>query len=123
MTEEQLKNVYENKFAKKGQPGRKVYDKLMSKPAQGICPLCGQRVVSTLDHYLPKAHFPVLSVVPINLIPSCSECNKSKTDHVPENAEQQTLHPYYDDVEEEQWLYSKCYYWKSRVIKVFGCPS
>ena len=102
----QLQKVYENKLAKKGQPGRKVYDKLMSIPAQGICPLCGQRVVSTLDHYLPKAHFPILSVVPINLIASCSECNKSKTDRVPQSAEEQTLHPYYDRVDETQWLYS-----------------
>ena len=106
VTAKQLQQVYENKFSKKGQPGRNIYDKLMSIPAQGVCPLCGQRVVSTLDHYLPKAHFPILSVVPINLIASCSECNKSKTDRIPESAEEQTLHPYFDNIDEMQWLYS-----------------
>jgi len=107
VTDEQLKNVYTNKFVKKGQPGRVFYDKLMTLPAQGMCPLCGQRVVSTLDHYLPKARFALLVVTPINLVPACSECNKSKLVDVPRRAEEQTLHPYYDDVELDQWLFAK----------------
>jgi HNH endonuclease. len=107
VTGEQLQKVYTNKFARKGKPGRGFYDKLIALPAQGVCPLCGQRVVSTLDHYLPKAHYPLLSVVPNNLVAACSECNKAKLDSVPICAEDQTLHPYYDDVEQEQWLFSE----------------
>lgn len=107
VTNEQLVSIYDSKFAKKGQPGRFYYDKLKSMPSHGICPLCGQRVVSTLDHYLPKAHFPLLSVVPANLVPACSECNKSKTDRIPEDAADQTLHPYFDNMDGEQWLYSE----------------
>ncbi|WP_041069499.1 HNH endonuclease [Thiolapillus brandeum] len=107
VTDEQLKGIYDSKFAKKGQPGRFYYDKLKAIPSHGICPLCGQRVVSTLDHYLPKAHFPLLSVVPTNLIAACSECNKSKKDRIPEDASDQTLHPYFDSVDGEQWLYSE----------------
>ena len=107
VTNKQLENVYTNKFAKKGQPGRDLYDKLMALPKQGTCPFCGQRVVSTLDHYLPKAFFPLLAVVPVNLVAACSECNKTKLASIPQCEEDQTLHPYYDDVEQEQWLYAE----------------
>lgn len=106
VVDDQLKTIYDSKFSKKGQPGRVIYDKLKAIPNYGICPLCGQRDVSSLDHYLPKVHFPLLSVVPINLVPACSECNKSKTDRIPLNASDQTLHPYFDNVDNQQWLYS-----------------
>jgi 5-methylcytosine-specific restriction endonuclease McrA len=69
-------DVYKNKFSKKGQPGRTYYDKLMAIPKSKKCPLCGQRVVSSLDHHLPKTKYPVLSVTPVNLVPACSDCNK-----------------------------------------------
>ena len=73
----------------------------------GVCPLCGHRTVSTIDHYLPKAAFPSLVVVPYNLVPACGVCNKVKLVDAPESAEDQTLHPYYDDVTDDQWLFAK----------------
>jgi len=63
-----------------------------------------QRTVSTLDHYLPKAHYPSLAVTPINLVPACSDCNKAKLDAVPQSAEDVPLHPYYDDLGDDIWL-------------------
>jgi len=47
-----------------------------------------------------------LAVTPINLIPACFDCNKTKSDIVPKVAQEQTLHPYFDDVEGERWLYA-----------------
>ncbi|WP_419880601.1 hypothetical protein ACN6MY_13185 [Peribacillus sp. B-H-3] len=61
-------------------------------------------MVSTLDHHLPKAKYPALAVTPINLIPSCYDCNKTKTAARPLRAEEETLHPYFDDIEDDLWL-------------------
>lgn len=91
-------------MAKKGAPGRKFYDKLIISPPNGICPLCSHRAVTTLDHYLPKSKYPRLSVVPINLIPACSDCNKSKLGGYPTLPEEEIIHPYFDDIENDLWL-------------------
>lgn len=106
VSRQEMEKVYTSRMAQKGTPGRPIYDKLKASAPYGICPFCGQRTVSTLDHYLPKAYFPALVVLPYNLIPACSDCNKAKLDKVPQTAETQTLHPYYDNVN-EQWLYAK----------------
>lgn len=106
VTREEMEKVYTTRMAKKGTPGRPIYEKLRSSAPYDICPLCGQRTVSTLDHYLPKANFPALAVLPYNLIPACSDCNKAKRANVPYVAETQTLHPYYDNLPNEQWLYA-----------------
>lgn len=101
---EEMKKVYTGRMAKKLTPGRPYYDKLISLPAFGRCPLCCQRTVSTLDHYLPKQHFPSLTVTPFNLIPACQDCNKVKGENAPSRPEEETLHPYYDDVENFVWV-------------------
>lgn len=107
VTANEMKAVYTSRMAKKLAPGRIYYDKLMSLPEHGRCPLCSQRVVSTLDHHLPKAHFPSLAVSPFNLIPACQDCNKTKSEDIPTCSEEETLHPYYDDVENFIWVKAK----------------
>lgn len=104
---DEMKKVYTGRMAKKLAPGRIYYDRIMALPEHGRCPLCSQRVVSTLDHHLPKAHFPSLAVSPLNLIPSCQDCNKTKSEEIPRNSEQETLHPYYDDVDSFSWVKAK----------------
>jgi len=96
--------VYDQKMAKKGSPGRIHYDDILSSAPGGKCPLCSQRIATTLDHYLPKSKYPSFSVTPINLIPSCTDCNKGKLAEFPTKSEEQTLNPYYDDVENDSWL-------------------
>lgn len=107
VTKNEMEKVYTSRMAKVGTPGRPFYEKLKASAPHAICPLCGHRTVSTLDHYLPKAHFPSLAVVPFNLVPACSDCNKLKLSVVPKTTEEQTLHPYYDDATSEQWLFSE----------------
>jgi hypothetical protein len=51
----EMEKVYTQRMAKKKSPGRDIYDDLITASAQGKCPLCGQRLVSTLDHHLPNA--------------------------------------------------------------------
>ncbi len=105
-TDEMVK-VYNDKFAKEKQPGRPIYEKLRSASENDLCPLCAQRDVGSLDHYLPKADFPILAITPINLVPACISCNKIKLKISSSKAEEQTLHPYFDDVESELWLKSE----------------
>jgi hypothetical protein len=104
VTKEEMVYVYDGRMADKESPGRYIYDEIITAPAQGRCPLCGQRNVTTLDHHLPKARFPALAVVPTNLVPSCYDCNIVKRTVMPQTQEEQTLHPYYDDVETDRWL-------------------
>lgn len=104
ITVSEMEKVYTQRMAKSGAPGRDIYDELFSSAPGGRCPLCMQRFVATLDHHLPKAHYPALAVAPLNLIPACSDCNKAKRDAVPANAEVVPLHPYYDNLGEDIWL-------------------
>lgn len=103
VTAKELETLYD-RMVRKGTLGRKIYDKLIIASSLGICPLCSHREVTQIDHYLPKSKYPRLSVVPINLIPSCSDCNKSKLNNYPQKADEETLHPYFDDVEDDRWL-------------------
>lgn len=106
VTKEEMGAVYTQRMVKKDAPGREAYDELFNSAPQGKCPLCGQRMVSTLDHHLPKANYPALAVVPLNLVPACADCNKSKLARIPTNASEETLHPYFDDIQEDRWLYA-----------------
>jgi hypothetical protein len=45
-----------------------------------------------------------LAVAPLNLVPACADCNKAKIDAVPHTSAEETLHPYFDDVENDLWL-------------------
>ncbi|MEU6158836.1 hypothetical protein [Streptomyces sp. NPDC047130] len=60
-----------------------------------------------MDHHLPKAGFPLLAVVPTNLVPACRSCNVLKGEAAPESAEEQTIHPYFDDLGQRQWLFAR----------------
>lgn len=104
VTTEEMVNVYTSRMAKQGAPGRELYDQLLTSPPQGQCPLCGQRDVASLDHHLPKMQFPQLAVAPTNLIPACSNCNRVKLSQRPRTPEEETLHPYFDQVHTEKWL-------------------
>jgi hypothetical protein len=103
---DEMEAVYTQRMAKKGAPGRDAYDELFNSAPQGKCPLCGQRTVATLDHHLPKAHYPALAVVPLNLVPACTDCNKAKLASIPAEASHEALHPYFDDVQSHRWLYA-----------------
>jgi hypothetical protein len=107
ITTKEMGDVYTQRMARNGGPGRHIYDEIFTSSPQGRCPLCAQRPVATLDHHLPKAHFPALAVAPLNLLPACSDCNKAKLDAVPSRAEEVALHPYYDDLGDDIWLIAR----------------
>jgi len=108
VTKKQLRGLYSNYMVAEGKPGRAIYDGLMASAPLEMCPYCGVGRVSTLDHYLPKAKFPRLSIVVENLIPACKDCNMgTKGTAVAVNAESQPIHPYYEGVDfnSAQWLF------------------
>jgi hypothetical protein len=104
VTQRQMVGVYNQRMARKNSPGRPIYDRLKAAAPDDRCPLCGQGVVSTLDHHLPEARYPELAVTPLNLVPACSDCNRAKHNWYPLTAGHQTLHPYFDDLETDIWL-------------------
>lgn len=55
--------------------------KLDSTPLK--CPFCGIDDCTTLDHFLPKKNYLLLSTTPFNLIPCCYTCNMKKGDYDP----------------------------------------
>ena len=92
----------------KSTSGRIYYDSLMMLAPLEKCPFCGFGQVTTLDHFLSKAYYPVFSVLPSNLVPACGDCNKSKGTSVV-NQDTQIPHPYFveDIVATDQWLFAE----------------
>ena len=97
--------LYDNHLSRKLSPAREMYDAIRIG-ANGLCPYCAHRPVSSLDHYLSKSRYISLVVAPDNLVPSCSDCNKSKLDGLATIYEEQPFHPYFDDWAEVAWLQS-----------------
>ncbi|MBP6014777.1 MAG: HNH endonuclease [Alphaproteobacteria bacterium] len=104
VTREEMISVYDSRMAAKGSPGRAIYDKLKMLPAGDRCPFCDQRNVSTLDHVLPKADYPALTVAPLNLVGACIECNFAKRKTAPTSRADVILHPYFDNISAARWL-------------------
>lgn len=66
----------------------------MEELVEHRCPICDCSFAYsqvTLDHILPKKKFPRYSITPINLVPTCYNCNMRKNDKVPSKV----LHPYF----------------------------
>lgn len=108
VTKKELKDIYTNHFVPEKKPARKYYDLLLSKAHLSRCPYCGIGHVSTLDHFLPKSPFPQFSVLPLNLVPACKDCNEGKNATVTSAIDKQDLHPYFDHQHfiNDQWLYA-----------------
>ena len=105
LTRSKLVSLYSDYLVGSAKPGRELYDTLLASVSH--CPYCGGLgQASTLDHYLPKAKFPLHSVLPANLIPSCKDCNFEKSDAIATQKGEQVLHPYLDEQKffDEQWL-------------------
>ena len=103
---DEMRRVYKGTFVQSVRT-RDIYDAIKKAPENDICPLCEQRTVSTLDHYLPQSNHPSLTVVTANLIPACSECNKIKLAMEAAAANDQTLHPYFDEIDDRRWLFAR----------------
>ena len=94
----------------KRKPGRNVYDRIMAA-AKEECPFCGGiGITKNLDHFLPKAYFSQFSVLPVNLVPSCRDCNmEGKGSSFAKVANEQLIHPYLDKdiIFNDQWVFAR----------------
>lgn len=107
----ELTDLYTKGMVASNGAARTEYDKLKLS-AREDCPYCGgcgelvdDEGIGTLDHFLPKAYFPVFSVLPSNLVPACGVCNKGMGSSFPTDPNLQPLHPYFDapNFYEEKW--------------------
>lgn len=70
------------------------YREYMEQLVEKRCPICDCSFAYsqvTLDHILPKSKYPFLSITPINLVPTCYNCNMRKNDGIPSKV----LNPYF----------------------------
>lgn len=120
----ELIKVYTAHMVGRNKPARVIYDRLYNSAPLGKCPFCGFTDVRTLDHYLPKAKFPKLSVVPMNLVPSCRDCNSGKGVVTATTEETQSLHPYFDHNHfvNEQWLFAEAIRTTPTTIRFYAEP-
>ncbi len=105
VTRGDFKGLYTGQMVRRGTAARFFYDKIKTSAPNNICPYCGLGSVESLDHFLPKSHYSSLSVLPLNLIPACNDCNREKLDSVMTSTSLSS-HPYFEEerVFQEEWL-------------------
>lgn len=102
LTKRELVALYDEGMVGASGAARRKYDqiKLLAHDECPYCGGCGELVedegIGTLDHFLPKARFPVFSILPANLVPACATCNTGMGSSFPTTPELQPLHPYFD---------------------------
>lgn len=97
-------NTYERHIANKNSDLRRYYNSIKSVKKTYRCPFCGWAQIKQVDHFLPKSIYFRLSVVPQNLVPICSDCNKAKGEFYGERKEHALFHPYFDSITAGAWL-------------------
>jgi hypothetical protein len=105
LTKKELTDLYSTRMVASKGAARKRYDDLLVSAEK--CPFCGELgIVNTLDHYLPKANFPLYSVLPANLVPCCRDCNTGKSNVFPLSITGQGIHPYFDKQQffDQRWI-------------------
>ena len=107
VTGEEVSALYDSAMVRKRGVARTSYDALKVHAPSGICPYCGQLPVATLDHYLPRGRRKVLAVSARNLVPACRDCNSEKLEYLPVVNDQAVFHPYYDQIQDVDWLEAK----------------
>lgn len=100
----EISKVYDSRLVSKSGVERPTYDKV--RTLTGKCPFCGFGEVYEVDHYLPKNAFPELNVLPKNLLPICHPCNHIKHSGLPEGPDSNLIHPYFDNLPNERWLFA-----------------
>ena len=73
-----------------------------------LCQYCGLTYgPSEFDHYLPKESFPEFSVLSLNLVPCCGECNGLKgTAWLDANGVREIVSLYYDTLPNQRFLHA-----------------
>ncbi len=70
------------------------------------CQNCTINEINSFDHYVPKEEYSEYIVNPINLLPSCTQCNSYKGIRWKENNSPLFLNLYLDTLPQEQYLFA-----------------
>lgn len=103
VTRAELIRLYESGMLS-SKAGRHIYDAILAMAPNRTCPFCGHRRVRQLDHFLPKSKYPIFSIATSNLVPICMECNFDKLDASCIDASDTYFHPYFDRIDQFDWL-------------------
>lgn len=104
ISDQEMHDLYDTSMVRKKGGGRADYDRIKLAPPFGICPYCGQLPVKTLDHFLPRSKWKMLSVCQVNLVPACRDCNAEKKEYSPNSPADTLFHPYFDNKDAYDWL-------------------
>jgi hypothetical protein len=55
-------------------------------------------------------------------VPSCSDCNHSKSTHQPTSSAEEALHPYYDVIDDARWLFANVVEEQPASVSFFADP-
>lgn len=89
------------------------------------CPYCGINEPKTLDHYIPKELYPEFSILPLNLIPICNQCNSVyKGSEFLSAGKRLFLHSYLDAFPDFEFLVANISVGRKIKIdfKIVACP-
>lgn len=60
---------------------------------------------ATKDHFLPSSTYPNFFVLPWNLVPTCGDCNRAKSNVSPKSNKENLPHPYFNsELFKKNWL-------------------
>lgn len=99
-----LEKLYSYRL-QKTKEGRVYYDKIINDISD-YCPYCNHGEVSQVDHFLPQSLYDSFTIYPNNLVPICAVCNTTKDDYYGKDYSSNLLHPYFDNLNNSQWLFA-----------------
>ena len=82
-----------------------------------ICPYCEIDRAETLDHFIPKEHYPEFAVFSFNLVPCCDVCNRKKGTKWATMAGRLFWHSYFDQVPADSDCLKATITWKGKAPK------
>lgn len=80
-------------------------DSIQPYTVSNTCQNCTINSVNSMDHVLGQAEFPELAVNPLNLFPSCTQCNNYKSASFVKNGNRRFLNLYTDTLPTERYLF------------------
>ncbi|MCC7532697.1 MAG: hypothetical protein IT246_02025 [Bacteroidia bacterium] len=99
-----LENCYASSTASFGEIVKQIRTS-QHRDLQGTCQYCGIQKPNTIDHYLPQADFPEFSVLALNLLPCCNDCNTKKNNYWLDNGFRGIINFYIDNLPQIQFLF------------------
>lgn len=71
------------------------------------CPYCGYGPIEELDHFLQRSHYKLFSIFPLNLVPCCGTCNRTKRRNPSAAPNEHQIHVYLEDISGYDFLRTK----------------